>query len=150
MGCCGKDKKERKEKVIIEVKKVEEKKEVINAINDPGPDPNFPDFEEWEGDRYSGFGLKRMKGYKCDLPIDKLIEKKINFWETKIKENKDWKIIQKICISDEERIKIALTENNFKLANNCVNHIIGPDGTHFHVPNYCINDPYFEKELKIL
>ena len=34
----------------------------------------YPDMEEWEGDKYKGIGIKRMKGYKCDLPIDKLIK----------------------------------------------------------------------------
>ena len=116
-------------------------------INDPGPDPNFPDMEEWDGERYSGVGFKKMKGYKCNLPIDELNEKRRIFWDTKINENKEWELIAKICISDEERIKIALKENDFILKQNCINHIISPNGTHFHVPNYCINDPYFEKEL---
>ena len=31
----------------------------------------FPDMEEWEGERYKGIGIKRMKGYKCTLQIDK-------------------------------------------------------------------------------
>ena len=141
MGCCGasiKTKKETKEK-----QKEEQKKE----MKDLGPDPNFPDFEEWEGDKYSGVGAKRMKGYKCDLPIDQLNDKKRQFWDKKISENKDWEIVQKICIADDERIKLYLEENKFTLVNNCINHMIGPDGAHFHVPNYCINDPYFEKEL---
>ena len=124
-------------------------KESIKVIEkqDPGPDPNFPDMEEWEGERYSGVGIRRMKGYKCNLPIDKLIDKKKLFWDTKINENKNWEIIAKISIEDEERIKQNLEIYNLRLKNNCINHIIGPDGTHYHVPNYCINDPYFEKEL---
>ena len=130
MGCCGCG-----------------NKGSVNVIDDPGPDPKFPDMEEWEGERYKGIGIKKMKGYKCNLPIDELNEKRRVFWDTKINENKDWKLIAKICISDEERIKIALNENHFVLKENCINHIIGPNGTHFHVPNYCINDPYFEKEL---
>ena len=47
---------------------------------DNGPDPNFPDMEKWEGDRYKGVGIKRMKGYKCNLPINKLKEKCEKFW----------------------------------------------------------------------
>ena len=35
-------------------------------------DPNFPDMEEWPGKKYKGKVIKRMKGYKCDLPINKL------------------------------------------------------------------------------
>ena len=140
-GCCG---EESSKEITIE----NERKPVENiTLNDPGPDPNFPDMEEWEGERYIGVGYKRMKGYKCNLPIDELNNKRRQFWDTKINEKKEWEIIAKICISDEERIKIALNENNFKLKNNCINHIIGPDGMHYHVPNYCINDPYFEKEL---
>ena len=139
--CCNEDSVKEK----INENKIIPEQNII--INDPGPDPNFPDMEEWDGERYSGVGVKKMKGYKCNLPIDELNEKRRIFWDTKINENKDWEIIAKICISDEERIKIALNENNFILKGNCINHIIGPTGTHFHVPNYCINDPYFEKEL---
>ena len=140
-SCCNEDSVKEK----INENKIIPEQNII--INDPGPDPNFPDMEEWDGERYSGVGVKKMKGYKCNLPIDELNEKRRIFWDTKINENKDWEIIAKICISDEERIKIALNENNFILKGNCINHIIGPNGTHFHVPNYCINDPYFEKEL---
>ena len=121
----------------------------INKIkNNNIRDPNFPDMEEWPGDRYKGIGIKRMKGYKCDLPIDKLNELREKFWTTKIEENENWRIIQQICIFDEERANITLGRFNFEVAENCVNHIIGNNGEHYFVPNYCINDPYFEKELK--
>jgi hypothetical protein len=111
-------------------------------------DPNFPDMEEWPGERYKGIGIKRMKGYKCDLPIDKLNEMREKFWSTKIEENENWRIIQQICVFDEERANMTLGRFNFEVAENCVNHIIGSHGEHYFVPNYCINDPYFEKELK--
>ena len=35
--------------------------------------------EEWEGERYKGIGIKKMKGYKCILPIDKLNLKREEF-----------------------------------------------------------------------
>ena len=111
-------------------------------------DPNFPDMEEWPGERYKGIGIKRMKGYKCGLPIDKLNEMREKFWSTKIEENENWRIIQQICVFDEERANMTLGRFNFEVAENCVNHIIGSHGEHYFVPNYCINDPYFEKELK--
>ena len=111
-------------------------------------DPNFPDMEEWPGERYKGIGIKRMKGYKCNLPIDKLNEMREKFWSTKIEENENWRIIQQICVFDEERANMTLGRFNFEVAENCVNHIIGSHGEHYFVPNYCINDPYFEKELK--
>ena len=34
-----------------------------------------------EGERYSGIGLKRMKGYICNLPIDELINLRNEFWK---------------------------------------------------------------------
>ena len=111
-------------------------------------DPNFPDMEEWPGERYKGIGIKRMKGYKCDLPIDKLNEMREKFCTTKIEENENWRIIQQVCVFDEERANMTLGRFNFEVAENCVNHIIGSHGEHYFVPNYCINDPYFEKELK--
>ena len=111
-------------------------------------DPNFPDMEEWPGERYKGIGIKRMKGYKCDLPIDKLNEMREKFWTTKIEENENWRIIQQVCVFDEERANMTLGRFNFEVAENCVNHIIGSHGEHYFVPNYCINDPYFEKVLK--
>ena len=139
MGCCGQD--------DVRSNNGNDNNIKDNESNDTRNDPQFPDMEEWEGDRYSGVGPKRMKGYKCDLPIDQLNDKRRLFWDTKIAENKNWEIVRKICIADEERIKQYLSENKFMLKKNCLNHIIGPDGTHFYVPNYCINDPYFEKEL---
>ena len=121
---------------------------ILSKQNTTTRDPNFPDMEEWPGDRYKGIGIKRMKGYKCDLPIDKLNEMREKFWSTKIEENENWRIIQQVCVFDEERANMALGRFNFEVAENCVNHIIGSDGEHYFVPNYCINDPYFEKELK--
>lgn len=112
-----------------------------------GPDPEFPDMEEWEGDRYKGIGIKRMKGYKCNLPINKLNELREKFWIKKINEDERWKIIQQVCVYDEERSNLTLGRYNFEVADNCINHIIGANGEHYYVPNYCINDPYFEKEL---
>ena len=116
---------------------------------DSGPDPNFPDMEEWEGERYKGVGIKKMKGYKCDLPIDKLNEMREKFWTTKINEDENWRIIQQICVFDEERSNMTLGRYNFQVADDCVNHIIGEEGEHYYVPNYCINDPYFEKSLSL-
>ena len=37
--------------------------------------------KEWDGDKFSGVGIKRMKGYKCDLATDKLQLLRENFWK---------------------------------------------------------------------
>ena len=113
----------------------------------------FPDMEEWEGERYKGIGIKKMKGYKCDLPIDKLNQKREEFWGTRNAHNnsnyKIWRIINQACIYDEARSRMLLEDYELKTFDGCINHIIDKGGNHYFIPNYCINDPYFEREFKI-
>ena len=63
------------------------------------------DMKEWEGERYTGIGIKRMKGYKCELPIDKLNERRNAFWKAKNNRNnpryKVWRVINQACVYDE-------------------------------------------------
>ena len=99
MGC------ETSESVIISDNENPRKK---SNRKDNGPDPKFPDMEEWEGDRYKGIGIKKMKGYKCTLPIDKLNEMREKFWSVKKEEDENWRIIQQICVFDEERTNLTL------------------------------------------
>ena len=113
----------------------------------------FPDMEEWEGERYKGIGIKRMKGYKCDLQIDKLNLKRDEFWNKRNSHNnknyKIWRIINQACVYDEYRANVLLEEYNLTTFTGCINHIVDKKGNHYIIPNYCINDPYFEKEFKI-
>ena len=113
----------------------------------------FPDMEEWEGERYKGIGIKKMKGYKCNLPIDKLNIRREEFWGTRNAHNnsnyKIWRVINQACYYDEARAKMLLEEYELKTYDGCINHIIDKKGNHYFIPNYCINDPYFEREYKI-
>ena len=65
----------------------------------------FPDMEEWEGEKYKGIGIKRMKGYKCNLQIDKLNQKREEFWNERGTHGnpnyKTWRIINQACVYDE-------------------------------------------------
>jgi hypothetical protein len=112
----------------------------------------FPDMPEWDGDRYTGIGIKKMKGYKCDLPIDKLNKKREEFWDQKNSRDNEnykiWRIINQACVYDELRANMLLEEYGLTTENGCINHIIDSDGNHYHIPNYCINDPYFERQYK--
>ena len=112
----------------------------------------FPDMEEWEGDRYKGIGIKQMKGYKCTLQIDKLNKKREEFWNLRNAHGapnyKTWRIINQACVYDEYRANVIMEENNLTTFEGCINHIVDKNGNHYIVPNYCINDPYFEKEFK--
>lgn len=113
----------------------------------------FPDFPEWEGEKYKGIGIKRQKGYKCNLPVDKLTEQKDKFWQSRIGHNmanyKIWRVINQACVFDEYRANVVLEKNNLTTAEGCVNHIIDKNNNHYWVPNYCINDPYYEKEYLV-
>ena len=112
----------------------------------------FPDMPEWEGERYTGIGIKKMKGYKCDLPIDKLNKKRDDFWNQKTSRDNDnykiWRIINQACVYDELRANMLLEEYGLTTENGCINHIIDSSGNHYHIPNYCINDPFFERQYK--
>ena len=58
-----------------------------------------------------------------------------------------WKIVQQACLHDEYRANVVLEKHRMRTAKGCINHIIDENGYHYYVPNYCINDPYFEKDL---
>lgn len=109
----------------------------------------YPNFPEWEGEKYKGIGIKRQKGYKSDLPVDKLTELKDKFWQCRNGHNtpnyKIWRVINQACVFDEYRANVVLEKNNLTTADGCINHIIDKNNNHYWVPNYCINDPYYEK-----
>ena len=108
---------------------------------------------EWEGERYRGIGIKRMKGYKCTLQIDKLNQKREEFWNLRNAHGapnyKTWRIINQACVYDEYRANVLMEEYSLRTFDGCINHIVDKYGTHYIVPNYCVNDPYYEKEFKI-
>ena len=108
----------------------------------------FEDMEEIKGDTYVGIGIKKMKGYKCNLKIDELNEKREYFWKIKTNyKNKNWKIwdiIKRAVSFDELRASLLLEEYNIKTVNGCINHLVDSDGNYYKIPNYCINEPSFE------
>ena len=113
----------------------------------------FPDMKEWEGERYSGIGIKKLKGYKCTLPIDQLNKIREDFWNNRNNHHninyKIWRIINQACVYDEYRARMLLDEYELKTAEGCINHIIDTKGNHYYIPNYCINDPFFEKSFDV-
>ena len=107
----------------------------------------FPDMPEWEGGITKGYGIKQMPAYKCDLKIDELNKKREEFWTSKTKLKSKWKIIHQACIYDHINAEEFLYKNNMNTLNGCINICTDNQGNIFRVPNYCINDPYFELEL---
>lgn len=123
--------------------------ENLPIINSP---EIFNDFEEVKEDIFIGIGIKRMRAYKCDLKIDELYKKREIFWKIKTNRNENnwitWKIIHRAVSYDEMRANLLLEEYKIKTVNGCINHLIDENGNHYKIPNYCINEPYFEKELE--
>ena len=113
----------------------------------------FPDMPEWDGDRYMGIGIKKMRGYKCDLPIDELTKIRDKFWDLRnsssTPNSQTWQNINQACVYDELRANMLLEECSLTCYKGCINHIVDQEGNHYHVPNYCINDPFFERQYKV-
>ena len=110
-------------------------------------DEDFDDMEEIKEDIYIGIGIKKMKGYKCDLKINELNKLREHFWEVKTNHcNKNWVVwntIKRAVEYDESRSSLLLKEYNIKPVNGCINHLVDSKGNYYKIPNYCINDPYF-------
>ena len=130
----------------------------INAKEIIDVNEEFEDMEEIKDDIYVGIGIKKMKGYKCDLKIDELNQKREHFWKVKTNtKNKNWIVwstIKRALKYDEKRASLLLEEYKIKPFNGCINHLIDLKGNEYRIPNYCINEPYFgknneeEKEVK--
>ena len=107
------------------------------------------DMEEIKENIYVGIGIKRMKGYKCDLKINELNQLREKFWKIKTNHcNKNWVVwgnIKRAVEYDESRSSLILREYGIKPVNGCINHLVDSKGNYYKIPNYSINDPYFEK-----
>lgn len=45
--------------------------------------------------------------------------------------------------------KAILADLNLYPVRGCINHLRDKNNKHYFIPNYCINDPYFEKSLVV-
>jgi len=162
----------------LQKQKAERQNQSGSKTNLPDLSEKFNDFPCWEGkflmlhgiinliyvgERYKGEGIKRMKGYICELKNDELVALRDEFW--KYKESLDpnnkkmWKAIRQSTLMDYGRFSLKLlihylekastylTSNGIKTANGCLNHLIDPTGRDIRIPNFCINEPYMEKQL---
>ena len=121
----------------------ENEKRKINAKKDD----KFKDMPEWGNNIKKGFGIKQMPGYKCNLKIDELIELRDQFWASRQTHKIQWKNIHQACVYDHIKAEDYLFKNGINTINGCINQCIDKDGNIYKIPNYCINDPYFELEL---
>jgi hypothetical protein len=47
------------------------------------------------------------------------------------------------------RAALILKQLGLEPLENCINHLMDEKGQQFYIPNFCINDPYFEKQIKV-
>ena len=123
-----------------------------NDIDSPSnhckqPKETFTDMPEWEGDIYKGFGIKRMKGYRCSLNIDELNKIRDHFWRSRVENRERWQYIHQACIYDHIKAEEYLFKKGFTTLDGCINNCVDQEGNVYIIPNYCINDPYFEYEI---
>ena len=154
MGICGtSSSKDIKTKQIIQnqnpnimkektINNQYEQKEIVE-----NEDPKFRDMPEWGNNIMKGFGIKQMPAYKCDLKIDELIELRDDFWASRQTHKTQWKIIHQACVFDHIKAEEYLYKNNMKCKSGCINEVVDANDNVYRVPNFCINDPYFELEI---
>ena len=152
MGICGtSSNKDIKTKQIIQIKQSSIIKEKNNNENQSEikeeEDERFKDMPEWGNNIMKGFGIKQMPAYKCDLKIDELIELRDQFWASRQTHKIQWKNIHQACVYDHIKAEEYLYKNNIKTLDGCINQCVDAYGNIYKVPNFCINDPYFELEL---
>jgi hypothetical protein len=142
MGTCSSNSKNKKENVATEIstRGSTESNAYEDVIN--------KDMPEWDGERYKGVGIKRMKGYKCDIPINELNKLREEFWNSKINSFTIWKSIRQACAMDDIRAANIINGAGLKTLSGCLNHLKDSRGKIYRIPNYCINDPYFEKFIE--
>jgi hypothetical protein len=152
MGICGtSSNKDIKTKQIIQINQSNIIKEKNNNENQSEikeeEDERFKDMPEWGNNIMKGFGIKQMPAYKCDLKIDELIELRDQFWASRQTHKIQWKNIHQACVYDHIKAEEYLYKNNIKTLDGCINQCVDAYGNIYKVPNFCINDPYFELEL---
>ena len=106
---------------------------------------NMPEVEE---EIYVNYGIKRMKAYKCNLHIDELNNLREKFWQLKISLNERYKFLRQAVLYDSNKCEEYLIKNGFLTINGYINQCTDNTKYVYNIPNYCINDPYFEKELE--
>jgi hypothetical protein len=71
------------------------------------------------------------------------------FWNHKIKKNSIWRCIKQACAMDEVRASNRLNVLGLGTVEGCINLLTDSKGNFYRVPNFCINDPYFEKIITV-
>lgn len=97
-----------------------------------------------------GEGIKKIPSYKCTIPFDKLNKLRDSFWKSKKRYKVLWDVLKECCETDSDTAEILLEAATMEcLEGNLrkVYFLSNPEFI-FHVPNFCICDPVFEREYE--
>ena len=106
----------------------------------------FPNMPEVPG-RFTGLGIKKMPAYKCSLNIDELNKLRDHFWKVKIAVNERYKYLRQAILYDSNKCEEYILKNGFITLDGCINQVTDSSNNLYSIPNYCINDPYFERVI---
>ena len=106
----------------------------------------FPNMPEVPG-RFTGLGIKKMPAYKCSLNIDELNILRDHFWKVKIAVNERYKYLRQAILYDSNKCEEYILKNGFITLDGCINQVTDSSNNLYSIPNYCINDPYFERVI---
>lgn len=111
-----------------------------NQIN---PNDAFGSFPELEGDYWFGQGIRRVKGYKCELTFDQLANKRKEFWESKNKYKRVWLALKECCEADhhETACQLLMVAELVCIGDNMMHVQDVNTCIDFFLPNWVITDP---------
>jgi len=107
----------------------------------------FSDMPLVQKNIYINYGIKRMRAYKCTLKIDELNNLREHFWSVKISINERYRFLRQAILYDSDKCEEYISKNGFYTIDGCINNCSDFTKYIYNIPNYCINEPYFEKIL---
>ena len=119
---------------------------IITELKDNVQEECFNDMPEISN-IFIGIGIKKMKAYKCDLNIDELNKLREHFWKVKIHSNERYKFLRQAILYDSSKCEEYISKNGFFTLKGCINQCSDDTKFIYCIPNYCINDPYFERVI---
>lgn len=90
-----------------------------------------------------GQGIKKTPGYESKVPLDKILAKRQEFWETRVEGNKEtWNALKIACDGDDTSTAVAILEAaGIKLILKTLQMSYDPNGYRYDIPIFVINKP---------
>lgn len=103
-----------------------------------------PTFDMAEINEYVGEGIKKMKGYICQIEEDDLKKKRNDFWSSRFEGNEEiWCLLQSFCTGEftYSELPELIKSTGLTTYAGCINVLYDSKGNLYEIPNYCIHDP---------